>query len=195
MNEDEWLAPNYRIILIDEEYGSDSWYSIVSNNEYQEIEKNWKTIRGLNCLVPVQFLIPSAQNFPIRSEHEKFTRFRTLVEEKVEIISCHIHETDDSYLNGLKTIPDEDFWFCGKKYSEDEVLSLFNKYQNFDTSGRREIPTIWRVYDNFGDLHRRYREAEWPEDDLVPDGWIRKGNVIVRKKFIVKKTGQIVEET
>lgn len=196
MNEDEWMAPNYRIILIDEEYGCDFWYSIVSNNEYQEIEKNWKTIRGLGCLVPVQFLIPSAQNFPVRPEHERFTRFKTLVEENVEIISCHIHEADDSYLGDLKTIPDEDFWFCGKKYSEDEVLNLFNKYRNFDRSSEepKGVPSLWTSYDNQGDLLRRYREAEWPEDEMIPEGWVRKGDVIVRKNFIVKKTGQIVEE-
>lgn len=193
---EEWWGIGPKIILIDEEYGYDQWYAIVSHDEYQEIENNWRSIRGLNCLVPVPFLIPQAQNYPLLEEHKKYTLFKTLIEEKVEIICAHIHESDDSYLGGIKTEPDEHFWFRGKKYEEQEVNEILQKHREAEnrSGGPFITPPIWRAYNNKGNLLRRFVEAEWPEDEIIPEGWVRQGSVIVRKKYIVKKTGEIVEK-
>jgi hypothetical protein len=99
------------IIFISEEYGCRKWLADLNEEEYQNFVKRWQTLRGLNCLVPVTMIIPTAVAL-LGDEYEQ----------NIEIIRnsqhCHIHESDDSYLEGVNyKIPyDEDFWMDGRKY-------------------------------------------------------------------------------
>jgi hypothetical protein len=86
-------------ILIDEEYGYKMWIAEVSDVELSELIRRWKTIRGLNCLVPVTSIFPTAKEIDI-------------LEEDIEkdVIKAHVHECDDSYFEaaGEYKIPESD---------------------------------------------------------------------------------------
>lgn len=110
--------------MISEEYGFRSWYAVLSDESWDRIQQDWKTIKGLNCLVPVPFLIPEAHSFPILPEHQRF------VNEDVEVVSAHIHQHDDSGIEGVEhKIPEGDFEFKGVAYTEGQVRDIFEEYQ------------------------------------------------------------------
>lgn len=98
-------------LLIEEEYGYRDWYAELTEQEFEELCARWKTLRGLNCLVPVTLIIPQAVELDdgrrVNPEHTH---------------RCHIHEEDDSYLEGCgyEIPPDDYFWMNGRKYDRDE---------------------------------------------------------------------------
>jgi hypothetical protein len=98
-------------LLIREEYSFRTWYAELTDDEYNELLNRWNTIRGLNCLVPVTLIIPQAKEW---DDFNIYDPSYTHV--------CHIHECDDSYIQGSEyLIPEDiDFWMAGKKYSRDE---------------------------------------------------------------------------
>jgi hypothetical protein len=98
-------------LLISEEYGYKDWYTELTDQEYQELISRWETIRGLNCLVPVKLIIPQAVELDGERENDPSHTH-----------SCHIHECDDSRLEGssYKIPEDEYFHMNGKKYNEEE---------------------------------------------------------------------------
>lgn len=174
------------ILNISEEYGCNQWYAILSNERYEELKKNWQTIKGLNCLVPVRFLIPEAVNFPLRIEDQKFADPEFLRENNVRIENAHIHQSDDSYIADLNyEIPEqENFEFMGIEYTSEQISEIFNKYRTEDDQEydkRYEanpeffehgiaVPEAWGLLDGFGPLDEIY---DWPEDMALPKGWIR----------------------
>lgn len=174
------------ILSIDEEYGYNVWYAILSDERYEELKKEWQTIKGLNCLVPVRFLIPEAVNLPLLPEDQKYADEKYVADNNIRIESAHIHQSDDSYLSGVDyEIPDQDeFEFKGKRYSEEELNSIFREYKDADNNeiNRREketpelfeggiyIPRAWRLQDGFGPIVEIY---DWPVEVPLPAGWVR----------------------
>lgn len=129
------------IVNISEEYGCNHWYAALSNERFEELKSEWQTIKGLNCLVPVRFLIPEALNFPLRPEHAQFADDKYLEANSIEVVNAHIHECDDSFLEGADyDIPEGEFEFKGKTYSEDEVLKIFHRYRDEDEKNLSEEP-------------------------------------------------------
>lgn len=175
-----------KILHIAEEYGYNAWYACVSDERYEEIKQDWQTIKGLNCLVPVRFLIPEARNLPVLPEHNHLTDYSFLIENKVEVISVHIHQSDDSYLGDLSyEIPEqESFEFKGVQYSEDQVTEIFHCYRDEDDKEYDKRSTLhpelfqngilapkeWYQLDGFGQVDAIY---DWPEDCPLPKGWVR----------------------
>lgn len=104
-------------IKIDEEYGFKSWIAHVTQEEFEEIKKRWKTIKGLHCCVPVNFIIPQA----VESSHKKQY-------EKGRVLRCHIHQADDSFLDGVDyDIPEaEEFQIDGKVFTFEELKKWNN---------------------------------------------------------------------
>lgn len=103
-------------LIIDEEYGCRTWYTELTQEEYAQLLARWETMRGLSCLVPVKLIIPQA--IEINDEQaieivDKDTWYR-----------CHIHECDDSHLEGsnYKIPEDSHFWMDGQKYEESEYF-------------------------------------------------------------------------
>jgi hypothetical protein len=47
-------------ICIEEEYGYRYWLARLTDKEYAKLIGRWENITGLNCLVPVDFIIPQA---------------------------------------------------------------------------------------------------------------------------------------
>lgn len=163
------------VLNISEEYGYAHWYAVLTNERYEELKKEWQTIRGLNCLVPVRFLIPEASSFPLRPEHAQFAEDEYLKANKIQVISVHVHQSDDSYLGDLGwTIPDQNmFEFKGVKYTEEQVTALFDKYRAEDIADyemrKEEIEAPWQP-DGFGPIDMIY---DWPDDTPLPTGWVR----------------------
>ncbi len=106
------------ILYISEEYGYRHWLAELTDREYQGLIARWETMRGLNCLVPVTMIVPQA----IEIEEGMATCFdRNKIPKDAK--HCHIHECDDSRLEGTNyQIPeDEDFWICGVRYTRSEL--------------------------------------------------------------------------
>ena len=99
-------------INIEEEYGYRSWIAHVTPEEFEIIKKRWKTIRGLHCCVPVNLIIPQAiESFP----KKEYMRGK--------VLHCHIHQSDDSFLDEVEyKIPEaEEFEIDGRVFSLEEL--------------------------------------------------------------------------
>lgn len=96
-------------IFIREEYGYREWVAELTEDEYADLVRRWETMRGLSCLVPVTLIIPQAREALEEEYNYDFVN---------GCKACHIHECDDSHLEGSEyNIPeDENFWMDGKKY-------------------------------------------------------------------------------
>lgn len=156
-----------KILFVNEEYGYNTWYAIISDERYEEIKSEWQTIKGLNCLVPVRFLFPEAKNLPLYPEDQKYADKEYLAQNNIEIIDCHVHQSDDSFLAGINyEIPEQKrFEFKGKIYSEEEVYKILDEYRTKDQETYDEryastpelfergvvSPTAWNVIDGIGE--------------------------------------------
>src|SRR5262245_48737628 len=102
-------------LLIDEEYGYRTWLAELSQEEYAQLLKRWETIRGMSCLVPVRLVVPQAVEITDEKVIEMLDAGQTFYR-------CHMHEEDDSHLEGsIYEIPaDTHFWMEGRKYEEKE---------------------------------------------------------------------------
>jgi hypothetical protein len=178
-----------KILQIDEEYGFNSWYAVISDERWEELKIEWKTIKGLCCLVPIRFLVPEAVNLPLLPQDIKYSNSEYLKENNIEVLGAHVHQSDDSWLEGVNyDIPDqEEFEFKGKTYNDKEVHDIFNKY-------RDEEHKLWDQRVVLDDLNERFylpckNQMEvtdifvWPEDVNLPQGFVR------------KEDGQIVKES
>lgn len=89
-------------IAIVEEYGYRDWIAYLTQEEYDELCRRWKTMKGLHCGVPVTLIIPQAKLVDFDDPdvwkdvnvHELASQPNTR--------RCHIHEHDDSYLEGCE---------------------------------------------------------------------------------------------
>ena len=102
------------ILYISEEYGYRHWLAELTDGEYEDLLRRWNTMRGLNCLVPVTLIVPQAREIDPKSGI-CFDRDRIPEDAK----HCHIHECDDSRIEGSDyRIPDDEFfWIDGVKYN------------------------------------------------------------------------------
>jgi hypothetical protein len=100
-------------ISIDEEYGYRRWVAEMNEAEYQALLARWATMRGLNCLIPVNVVIPQARELVGDS-----------FDMPADAIRCHIHECDDSYLEGsdYQIPPDKIFWIDGVSYNSMDLF-------------------------------------------------------------------------
>ena len=53
-------------IWIQEEYGHRNWVATLTNQEYRDLIRRWQTMRGLTCTVPVDLIIPQAEQVASR---------------------------------------------------------------------------------------------------------------------------------
>jgi len=102
-------------LFISEEYGFREWYAELNDLEYLQLLNRWETICGLTCLVPVSLIIPQAVELDELRTTNPTTTHR-----------CHIHEYDDSFIDGsdYKIPQDTHFWMDGKKYQQDEYWPI-----------------------------------------------------------------------
>jgi hypothetical protein len=103
-------------LLISEEYGHRRWLAELTDEEYQTACNRWRTMRGLNCLVPVQLLFPNATPYWPKPGDPVLEY----------ALHCHMHMHDDSGLDGVDyQIPDAPtFWIDGREYTDEDLLSL-----------------------------------------------------------------------
>jgi hypothetical protein len=96
-------------LYINEEYGCIHWLATLTVEEYRDLIRRWETIRGLSCSIPVQLIVPQAKQVTF-DQLDKMTVDAT----------CHIHQCDDSYLDGsdhlLSEALDGAFWMDGQRY-------------------------------------------------------------------------------
>lgn len=186
------MKPQTIILTISEEYGYRHWYAVLSEQQFAQLQKDWQTIKGLSCIVPVQFLIPQARPLwalPVTPEHQIYLTQNGLAEHNVRIRGAHIHQSDDSGLAGVAyDIPEqEEFEFLGKTYTHDEVSALFNEYSNRES---REFyryssadpkladdpvmfPEAWDSYSGNVPKLEISEIFVWPEDQPLPAGFTR----------------------
>lgn len=164
------------ILNISEEYGCNHWYAVLSDERYEQLKNEWLTIRGLNCLVPVRFLIPEALNFPLLPEYAQFADEKYLEANNIQVINAHIHQSDDSFLEGVDgDIPEGEFEFKGIRYSEDQVYEIFHQYRDEDDKiESSSAPNNLSFGLDVTEI------LEWPDDVALPVGWIRTKDKIVK---------------
>lgn len=111
------------LLLISEEYGYQHWYLTCSPADYIPLLRRWDTMKGLNCLVPVDLIFPDVQPYvPCKSicanDMDLF-----------EIRRAHVHECDDSGIEGSTyRIPDaENFEIEGVTYSREEITAKLDE--------------------------------------------------------------------
>lgn len=108
-------------LFISEEYGYRYWSAELTAEEWERLVARWKTMRGLCCLVPVPVIMPRARELS-DEELESYDFSRPHVR-------CHVHEADDSYLQGVDyAIPAVDyaggtrrFWIDGESHDPFEL--------------------------------------------------------------------------
>jgi hypothetical protein len=191
------------ILSISEEYGYRNWYAILSERQFEQLKEDWQTLKGLNCLVPVQFLVPQAKPLwalPFTQEHQVYLTQDGLAQHNVRIRSAHIHEPDDSGLADLKySIPEQrTFEFLGTEYTEDEVTKLMHEYSDRESrefertrAAHPEIATMpvmypeaWQAYSSNLPIFEVTEIIAWPDDEPLPDGFERDedGNIFKTDK-------------
>lgn len=109
---------------ISEEYGNKKWYAVMTAKEYDELKARWKTMRGLNCLVPVTLIVPQAT-----MRHPYFDTKPMYDWQKCIQKNAHIHESSDSFLEDVNyRIPKaRNFWLEGKEYLEADIEKAIDK--------------------------------------------------------------------
>jgi hypothetical protein len=119
------------LVQISEEYGYQHWWALYTIEAFNEIRQRWKTMRGLNCLVPVDLIFPGARG--CFGDWPPAAICENVVKDCV-IVSAHVHECDDSYLQGVTyNIPpnadenDDSFEIDGRVYSRKEIDALFDE--------------------------------------------------------------------
>jgi hypothetical protein len=189
------------LLTISEEYGYRNWYAVLTRAEYEQVCADWKTLKGLNCLVPVRFLIPQAKPLWIlrfTPEHAFTMTVEGLAGMDVEIVGAHIHESDDSGLGGVDySIPEQEtFEFKGKAYTYDAVLDLFQAdkdLESVETDKTLEehpelatdpvvTPQAWHEYSDNVPKFELTKIMVWPEDMELPSGFERTEDGTIIKK-------------
>lgn len=110
------------VLFIDEEYGYRHWIADLTDEEWQALQQRWRTIKGMNCLVPVRFLVPKAKliewgDYDGKDFGKRFHECRDRA-----TVFAHFHDEDDSRLSGC-----DDY----------EIPSLNDDRMGFEIDGRR----------------------------------------------------------
>ena len=113
---------NINVMLIDEEYGYQRWINFLPDKELEEVKRRWKTMKGLNCLVGIKMIFPTARQSTMK-EWEEWSEAEL---EDHRVVSAHVHESDDSRIEGFEwTIPEADrVEVGGGKYSHDDLFAM-----------------------------------------------------------------------
>jgi hypothetical protein len=189
------------LLTISEEYGYRNWYAVLTRAEYDQICADWQTMKGLNCLVPVRFLVPQAKPLwmlKYTPEHAFTMTLDGLAGMDVEIVGSHIHQADDSGLGDIKyDIPEQDtFEFKGREYTDDEVHALHSADRDREdveiNAVIAENPEMWRdpvaqpqAWYEYSDSTPRMEITNifvWPEDMELPEGFERTDDGKIIKK-------------
>jgi hypothetical protein len=189
------------LLTISEEYGYRNWYAVLTRAEYDQICADWQTMKGLNCLVPVRFLVPQAKPLwmlKYTPEHAFTMTLDGLAGMDVEIVGSHIHQADDSGLGDIKyDIPEQDtFEFKGREYTDDEVHALHSADRDREdveiNAVIAENPEMWRdpvvqpqAWYDYSDNTPRMEITNifvWPEDMELPEGFERTDDGTIIKK-------------
>lgn len=112
------------VILIEEEYGHGHWMAIVCDRDLEEIKRRWATMRGLNCLVPVTMIFPTAKEC-LREDWEDWID----PPKGTKVFHSHVHQDDDSFFDALpkfKIPPAEEFSIDGKTYRDEDLYASNN---------------------------------------------------------------------
>jgi hypothetical protein len=125
------------VLFIDEEYGYKHWIADLTDAEWEALQKRWRTIKGMNCLVPVRFLVPQAKLIEWEDADspdfgKKFHECRNRA-----TVFAHFHEEDDSRLSGcddyeIPEIPGDyrkGFEIDGRYYTDLELLDMLRSDQ------------------------------------------------------------------
>jgi len=115
-------------LVIEEEYGYRHWIADLTPEELEEIRARWKTMRGLISLVPVRAIIPQAR---------EVSWSRNLGEP-----NCHIHEEDDSFLEGVEyKIPEDKkgFSIAGKFFPREQLFDDKGKSKMLKALGIKDV--------------------------------------------------------
>lgn len=114
-------------LVIDEEYGYRTWVCEMTPAEYAEALRRWGTIRGLNCLISVRTIFPTATRIVGVLEEDNFQYVNIHEVARRGYKRCHVHEHDDSWLEGsghrIEPTADESFWMDGVCRTREEVFS------------------------------------------------------------------------
>jgi len=114
------------VILVEEEYGYGYWLAIVCDQDLEEIKRRWLTMRGLNCLVPITMIFPTAKRCSIEDWEEWINP-----PSGTNVFHSHVHQADDSHFDALPKykIPEADkFEIDGKSYSDDDLFAANNTF-------------------------------------------------------------------
>lgn len=118
-------------LLIDEEYGYRYWEAALTEAEWAETCRRWRTLRNLTCLVPVPLVFPQATEI-VEDSDNGLPKLVSAAGRATK--RCHLHDHDDSWLTdcGDYEIPyaeGEPFRLDGREYSGDELLALLRTRQ------------------------------------------------------------------
>lgn len=139
---------NKTILLnISEEYGYQHWWALYTQEEFDEVRRRWKTMKGLNCLVPVDLIFPGARGqfgeWPPKAVCKGL--FSTY-----EVYGAHVHDSDDSHLETVRyTIPDTVdgnenlFELDGVVYTDAQISQLL------DESRKRRSDDFYALYPEY----------------------------------------------
>jgi hypothetical protein len=189
------------LLTISEEYGYRNWYAVLTRAEYEQICADWKTMKGLNCLVPVRFLVPQAKPLwmlKYTPEHAFTMTLDGLAGMDVEIVGSHVHQADDSGLGGVDyDIPEQEtFEFKGREYTDDEVHALHSADRDREDVEINAViaknPEMWRdpvvqpqAWYDYSDNTPKMEITNifvWPEDMELPEGFERTDDGKIIKK-------------
>lgn len=189
------------LLTISEEYGYRNWYAVLTRAEYEQVCADWQTLKGLNCLVPVRFLIPQAKPLWMlryTPEHAFTLTLDGLAGADVEIVGAHIHQSDDSGLGGVDyDIPEQEtFEFKGREYTDDEVHALHSADRDREDVEINAViaknPEMWRdpvvqpqAWYDYSDNTPKMEITNifvWPEDMELPEGFERTEDGKIIKK-------------
>lgn len=117
---------NQVLVLISEEYGFQYWFVVYNRRVLEQVKNRWKTMKNLNCLVPVPLIFPGAKQYC-----DDYPPICAVERDAMEVFHAHVHQSDDSSFDGCPNfkIPDDegDFEINGKVFTNDEVVALRDK--------------------------------------------------------------------
>jgi len=121
------MAQNILVRIV-EEYGYQDWWAVYTPEQFENIKRRWQTMKGLNCLVPVDIVFPGARGCYGEWPPKALCPAEA---EKCKVVNAHVHQYDDSYLEGVTyEIPppaneeDDSFEIDGVQYSANTVHKL-----------------------------------------------------------------------